>query len=95
MDRLNPRTYLDTDGAMAANSDERVPTQRAILTYLTTDTGGTGQQRNGRGVDTTDDIIIDDSDSGLVLKSPDGHYWRFQVNNSGALVTTDLGLTKP
>lgn len=57
-------------------------------------TGGGGGRYRG-GVDTTDDIVIDDSDSGLVLKSPDGHYWRVQVTNAGALTVTDLGTTKP
>jgi len=65
--------------------------------YLGTDSGGSGGGGNrwGSGVDTTDDVIIDNSDAGLVLKSPDGHYWRFQVADTGALVTTDLGTTKP
>jgi hypothetical protein len=64
--------------------------------YLGTSTGGGGGgNRWGSGVDTTDDIIIDNSDAGLVLKSPDGHYWRVQVTNLGALTTTDLGTTKP
>jgi hypothetical protein len=36
-----------------------------------------------------------DAENELVLKSPDGHYWRVQVTNAGALTTTDLGLTKP
>ena len=68
-----------------------------VEAYLGTGTGGSGGSGNrwGSGVDTTDDVIIDDSDSGLVLKSPDGHYWRFQVADTGALVTTDLGTTKP
>lgn len=57
--------------------------------------GGGGGNRWGSGVDTTDDVIIDDSDAGLVLKSPDAHYWRVQVTNAGALTVTDLGTTKP
>ena len=68
-----------------------------ILAYTGNDsTGGSGAGGNrwGSGVDTTDDVIIDDSDSGLVLKDTDGVYWRFQVNTSGALVTTNLGSTK-
>jgi hypothetical protein len=65
--------------------------------YLGTDSGGSGGGGNrwGSGVDTTDDVIIDNSDAGLVLKSPNGHYWRFQVTDLGALTTTDLGTTKP
>ena len=51
--------------------------------------------RSTRGVDTTDDVIVDDSVNGLVLKSPDGHYWRLQVSNTGVVSTTDLGTTKP
>jgi hypothetical protein len=54
-----------------------------------------GRNRNGQGVDTTDDVIIDDSDAGLVLKSPDGDYWRIQVTNLGVLTITNLGATKP
>ena len=56
--------------------------------------GGTGNRFRG-WVDTTDDVIIDDSDSGLVLKSPDGDYWRIQVTDLGALTITNLGATKP
>lgn len=51
--------------------------------------------RSTRGVDTTDDVVVDDSVNGLVLKSPDGHYWRLQVSNTGVISTTDLGTTKP
>ena len=69
-----------------------------IVAFDGTDTGGGGGgggNRWGSGVDTTDDVIIDDSDSGLVLKSPDGDYWRIQVTNAGALTVTNLGATKP
>lgn len=38
-----------------------------------------------------DDVVVDDSSTGLILRSPDGHYWRVQVTNLGALTTTDLG----
>ena len=34
MDRLNPRTSLDPDPLLTANSDDRVPTQKAIKTYV-------------------------------------------------------------
>ena len=66
-----------------------------IAAFDGTDTTGGGGNRWGSGVDTTDDIIIDDPDSGLVLRSPDGDYWRVQIDNTGALVTTNLGTTKP
>jgi hypothetical protein len=47
-----------------------------------------------RGLDTEGFHIID-SDSGLVLRSPNDHYWRVTVNDAGTLVTADLGTTKP
>jgi hypothetical protein len=56
---------------------------------------GGGRNRSGQGVDTTDDVIIDDSDAGLVLKDTDGVYWRVQISTAGALTTTSLGTTKP
>jgi hypothetical protein len=62
-----------------------------ISTTITTD----GKTRNRNGVDTTDDVVIDDSDAGLVLKSPDGDYWRIQIDNAGSFVITNLGATKP
>lgn len=50
-----------------------------------------------KGVDTTDDLIVDSSAKGLVIKDAAGtpHYWRLSVTTAGALVTTDLGTTKP
>ncbi len=53
--------------------------------------------RSSRGVDTTDDLIVDDATQGLVLKDTQGtpHYWRITVDNTGTLVITDLGTTKP
>lgn len=51
--------------------------------------------RTTKGVDTTDDVIVDNNAKGVVLKSPDGHYWRVSVSNLGVLTTTDLGTTKP
>ena len=57
--------------------------------------GGGNSNRWGSGVDTTSDIIIDSTTSGLVLKDTAGHYWRVKINTSGVLTTTDLGTTKP
>lgn len=53
--------------------------------------------RTTKGVDTTDDVIIDLATKGLVLKDTQGpaHYWRVTIDNTGALITTDLGTTKP
>lgn len=51
--------------------------------------------RSNRGVDTTDDVIIDNSAKGIVLKSPNAHYWRATISNAGVVTWTDLGLTKP
>ena len=52
-------------------------------------------RRSTTGVDTTDDLIVDLTTKGLVLKDSDAHYWRVTVSTLGALVTTDLGTSKP
>lgn len=57
--------------------------------------GLNGTSRTIKGVDTSDDIITDSTTKGLVMKSPNGHYWRASINNAGALTWTDLGTTKP
>jgi hypothetical protein len=59
--------------------------------------GLNADSRITKGVDTTDDLIVDDATSGLVLKDTQGtpHYWRVTVNNTGTLVVSDLGTTKP
>jgi len=54
-----------------------------------------GNNRMTRGVDTVNDIIVDKDASGLVLKSPDGHYWRGTISNLGVVTWIDLGTTKP
>jgi hypothetical protein len=53
--------------------------------------------RTTKGVDTTDDVIIDLATKGLVLKDTQGtpHYWRVTISTLGVLTTTDLGTTKP
>lgn len=45
---------------------------------------------NGAGV-----YVSDVATAGIVLKSPDGHFWRQTVSNAGATVWTDLGTTRP
>lgn len=56
-----------------------------------------GSNRMNLGVDTTDDVIVDDATNGLVLKDTQGtpHYWRITISNVGVPVITDLGTTKP
>jgi len=59
--------------------------------------GLNASSRTTKGVDTTDDLIVDTNSKGLVLKDNAGtpHYWRVTVNSAGTLVVTDLGTTKP
>jgi hypothetical protein len=47
------------------------------------------------GVDTTDDVIVDDAGKGIVLKSDNGHYWRADISDLGTVSWVDLGTTKP
>ena len=48
--------------------------------------------RATRGVDTTDYLI---TTHGLVLQSPNAHYWVAAISNLGVVTWTDVGLTKP
>jgi hypothetical protein len=59
--------------------------------------GLNASSRITKGVDSTDDLIVDNSAEGLVLKDTQGtpHYWRIRISNVGALIITDLGTTKP
>lgn len=41
------------------------------------------------------DVLVDDSARGIVLKSPNGHYWRATISNVGTVTWTDLGTTAP
>jgi hypothetical protein len=58
--------------------------------------GLNASSRTTKGVDTTDDVIIDLATKGLVLKDTQAtpHYWRITISNVGALVISDLGTTK-
>lgn len=59
--------------------------------------GLNASSRTTKGVDTTDDLIVDLAAKGLVLKDTQGtpHYWRVSITTLGVLTTTDLGTTKP
>jgi hypothetical protein len=59
--------------------------------------GLNASSRTTKGVDTTDDIIVDLATKGLVLKDAQGtpHYWRVTISNVGAIITSDLGTGKP
>jgi len=59
--------------------------------------GLNSSSRITKGADTTDDLIIDIATKGLVLKDTQAtpHYWRVTISNAGAIVTADLGVTKP
>lgn len=71
-----------------------------LTTNKNANSGYAGLNSVGRitkGVDTTDDVIVDDNTNGLVLKDNAGtpHYWRITVTTLGTLAVTDLGTTKP
>jgi hypothetical protein len=46
-------------------------------------------------VDNPADVIVDLTTKGLVLKSPNNHYWRATISNAGVVTWTDLGTAKP
>lgn len=52
-------------------------------------------EANNARINEYQDIVVDTSSYGLILKSPNGHYWRVTVGDTGTLSTTDLGTTLP
>jgi hypothetical protein len=44
---------------------------------------------------TTQEFVSDAATKGVILKSPNAHYWRITVGDTGALSTADLGTTLP
>lgn len=58
--------------------------------------GLSAASRITKGVDTTDDLIVDLATKGLVVKDAQGtpHYWRL-TNTAGVASFTDLGTGKP
>lgn len=57
--------------------------------------GLSAASRITKGADAADDLIIDSTSRGLVLKDTDGHYWRLSVSTLGVLTAADLGTNKP
>lgn len=68
----------------------RPQTPSAALTRLHTETA----QLVNALLDGRNDAVYE-SGVGVVLQSPDGHFWRLSVDNAGAVSTTDLGTDKP
>lgn len=87
------RYHLTVAQVALVTGAEQAANKNAINGYA----GLNASSRITKGVDTTDDVIVDDASNGLVLKDTQGtpHYWRLTVDNTGTLVTTDLGTTKP
>lgn len=40
-------------------------------------------------------FVADDYSIGLVIRSPNQHYWKLTINDSGFPSWTDLGTTRP
>lgn len=100
MNKIRPNPFFPGDAKPLSNAigvvwRELATAVNSIIDAINGTEATSGGNRWRGGVQTTDDVIIDNSDAGVILKSPDGHYWRVQVTNFGALTTTDLGTTLP
>lgn len=84
---------LGTMATEAAASYQAVATEDAANGYA----GLNAASRITKGAITTDDLIVNDSTKGLVLKDAAGtpHFWRVGVDTLGALTTADLGTSPP
>jgi len=85
--------YTETEVDTLLSAKESTANKNAVSGYAGLNTSS----RTTKGVDATDDVIIDTSTKGLVLKDNAGtpHYWRITVTSAGVLTVTDLGTTKP
>ena len=82
---IQTRNHNDLQNVQGGVAGERNHLSNAQLTEATS-------ARATRGVDTTDYLI---TVNGLVLKSPNNHYWVATISNAGVVTWTDVGLTKP
>jgi len=82
---IQTRNHNDLQNVQGGASGERNHLSNAQLTEATA-------ARSTRGVDTTDYLI---TTSGLVLRSPNLHYWVASISDLGIVTWTDVGLTKP
>jgi hypothetical protein len=87
----NAYTKTETDTSLALK--QNISEKDAMSGYA----GLNSVSRTTKGIDTTDDLVIDLATKGLVLKDTQGtpHYWRVTISTLGVLTTTDLGTTKP
>ena len=85
--------YTETEVDTLLGAKESTANKDAVSGYA----GLNASSRITKGVDTTDDVIIDLATKGLVLKDTAGtpHYWRITVSTLGVLTVADIGTTKP
>lgn len=85
--------YTESEIDTLLSAKEATSNKNAVSGYA----GLNAASRTTKGVDTTDDLIVDTDLKGVVLKDNAGtpHYWRISVSSTGVLSTTDLGTTKP
>ncbi|MCK9361691.1 hypothetical protein M0Q28_05740 [Patescibacteria group bacterium] len=91
----NTHAQVDTHlGAAAPHSGHEVTTAKDAASGYA---GLSAASRTTKGVDTTDDLIVDLATKGLVLKDTQGtpHYWRGTISTLGVLTFADLGTSKP
>lgn len=82
---IQTRNHNDLQNIQGGNSGERYHLSAAQQVEAT-------NVRSSRGVDSTDYLI---TTSGLVLQSPNAHYWVATISNLGIVTWTDVGTTKP
>lgn len=89
----NTHAQIDTHlAAVAPHSGHEATTAKDAANGYA---GLSAVSRTTKGVDTTDDLIVDLATKGLVLKNDaDGHYYRLTIV-SGVASWADLGASKP
>jgi hypothetical protein len=92
---------IDPNGDVFVTTSTLTSIQRGNSFITVDETGGTGSiqfgidassdiQIDSNGVQSSLDIEIIDSGSGIILTSPDSSRWRITVSDAGALVVTEI-----
>lgn len=97
--------HLKAASTLTRNRDVTIPDVEGTIVVstatwpnvnITGDLGVTGDITNDGNIEmAAGDLIAHDNTKGMVLQSPNGHYWRISVSNAGALSTADLGTSFP
>lgn len=81
----------ETDGKYRLSSQSTGAMEAASVSLDAVEVELSGYLVSGKRTG-SDDIVVDASDRGLVLTSPNGHRWRMTIANNGNVSWSDLDI---